>query len=171
MHKQSTIAPLAAKLAAHIGIAVVNALLCAPFGAISNGIPVDLAGFKNGSKINENALIKCDLARGDLFKAGKKIANTCELFEKFINTVKHRVLGTAGKGHARICCTDAESVIARESVVVSDGDGVATVCDGDALHLQIFLQFFFCIHLGFGVACDDRNFFESNAHLIASFYR
>ena len=77
------------------------------------------------------------------------------LFKEFINTVKNSVLGATRKGHAVGSSTDAEAVVTGERLVIGDGDGIRTVLDGNALHFQIFLQFFFGIHLGLGVACQD----------------
>jgi len=155
VYKQTAIAPLTAKLAAHIGIAVVNTLLGAPFGTVRNRVPVDLTGFKNGGKINQDALGEGDVTCGDLFKTGQEITDTSVLLKEFVNAIENSVLGAACNRHTVGSGTDAEAVIARKRFIVGDGNGIVVVAYNNAFGFQILLQFFGCKDFGLGISCNN----------------
>ena len=171
MHKQTAIAPFTSKFAAHVGIAVVNALLGAPFCTVRYGIPVDLARLQHGGKVNQSACIKGDLSCGNLFQTGQEETNARVLLQKLIDAIENSVLGAACKGHAVLVSSHAKAVVAREGIVIGNGDGVATLANRYTFFLQIFLQFFCGKQLGFGVAGCNQNVFQCDTHFAISFLK
>ena len=136
----------------------VNAVFVVPFYVELGAIPSQAACLKIGGIGEKIAVTQNNIALGDFFKIGHKVAHTCVVFQKLINAIENTATVSAANAHTSLIslqgCFNQKAVIFNLKILINQNAKTA-IFNGNALLCQILCKLFACIHFVFALTRND----------------